>query len=657
MKKSNLYEIPIDSLMINIIVYEWDGDNFIIIDLNTSAQKTEDLKKELVVGKSLYKIFPSVKKFGLYDVLKRVYKTGTKEILNTRLYEDKRIKGWRKNEVIKLKNGNIMAIYQDFTKEEELKEMLDRVNNFIDSSQTIVFIWHTGEGWPVEYVSNNITDFGYSKDDFLSLKLKYKDIIHKDDLQNVINEVKEYTKNKNDKFIQVYRIITADGSIRWVDDRTTIERDSDGNVINYLGTIIDITEQKEIEDKLKESEEQFRAIAENSLMGIFIYQDTFVYVNPAITEMIGYSAEELYKIKPWEIAEEKIKTVFKSNIKRRLSGEKYPKAYNDIKIIAKNGKPRIARLMTETIKYKGKFAGLGTTVDITDIKNTQYKLKMLAQAIEQTDEMMLITDKNGIITYVNDAYIINSGYKHNELIGKTPRVVKSDMQDDKFYKKLWDTISSGCTYTNILINRRKNKELYHEEITITPIFDEDKDIISYVATAKDISLRVEMEEELNKRANIDSLTGIYNRYRGNEIIDIQLDKYHRYNTNFAILMFDIDYFKNINDTFGHDIGDLVLKKLTKLIFIHMRKSDSLIRWGGEEFIIVSEHLNENKAINLAQKLREIVVSYDFEIDSNLTLSFGVTVTKADDTKKSLLKRVDDALYQAKDSGRNCVKYI
>jgi len=657
MKKSNLYEIPIDSLMINIIVYEWDGDNFIIIDLNTSAQKTEDLKKELVVGKSLYKIFPSVKKFGLYDVLKRVYKTGTKEILNTRLYEDKRIKGWRKNEVIKLKNGNIMAIYQDFTKEEELKEMLDRVNNFIDSSQTIVFIWHTGEGWPVEYVSNNITDFGYSKDDFLSLKLKYKDIIHKDDLQNVINEVKEYTKNKNDKFIQVYRIITADGSIRWVDDRTTIERDSDGNVINYLGTIIDITEQKEIEDKLKESEEQFRAIAENSLMGIFIYQDTFVYVNPAITEMIGYSAEELYKIKPWEIAEEKIKTVFKSNIKRRLSGEKYPKAYNDIKIIAKNGKPRIARLMTETIKYKGKFAGLGTTVDITDIKNTQYKLKMLAQAIEQTDEMMLITDKNGIITYVNDAYIINSGYKHNELIGKTPRVVKSDMQDDKFYKELWNTISSGCTYTNILINRRKNKELYHEEITITPIFDEDKDIISYVATAKDISLRVEMEEELNKRANIDSLTGIYNRYRGNEIIDIQLDKYHRYNTNFAILMFDIDYFKNINDTFGHDIGDLVLKKLTKLIFIHMRKSDSLIRWGGEEFIIVSEHLNENKAINLAQKLREIVVSYDFEIDSNLTLSFGVTVTKADDTKKSLLKRVDDALYQAKDSGRNCVKYI
>ncbi len=89
----------------------------------------------------------------------------------------------------------------------------------------------------------------------------------------------------------------------------------------------------------------------------------------------------------------------------------------------------------------------------------------------------------------------------------------------------------------------------------------------------------------------------------------------------------------------------------------MRKSDSLIRWGGEEFIIVSEHLNENKAINLAQKLRKMIASYEFEIDSDLTVSFGVTVIKPDDTKKNLLKRVDDALYQAKDSGRNCVKFL
>ncbi|MCD4667436.1 MAG: PAS domain S-box protein [Sulfurimonas sp.] len=657
MKSSSLYEVPIDSLIINIAIYKWDSNDFIIVDLNISAQKTENVNKEVIIGKYLCNIFPDVKKSCLYNALKRVHETGNEERFDINLYENNRIKGWRKYEAIKLKNGNIMTIYQDFTKEKELEEILNRVNNFIDNSQTIVFIWSPKSSWPVEYVSNNISDFGYSKDDFLSLKFTYKDIIHKDDLQNVINEVKEYTKNKNDKFIQVYRIITADGSIRWVDDRTTIERDSDGNVINYLGTIIDITEQKEIEDKLKESEEQFRAIAENSLMGIFIYQDTFVYVNPAITEMIGYSADELYKIKPWKLTEEKTQASFKSIINRRLSGEKFPKAWNDIKFIAKDGKPKHARLMTETIKYKGRFAGLGTIVDITDIKNTEYKLKMLAQAIEQTDEMMLITDKDGIITYVNDAYIINSGYKHSELIGNTPRVVKSDMQDDKFYKKLWRTISSGSTYTNILINRRKNKELYHEEITITPVFDEDKNIISYVATAKDISLRVEMEEELNKRANIDSLTGIYNRYRGNEIIDIQLDKYHRYNTNFAILMFDIDYFKNINDTFGHDVGDLVLKKLTKLISMHMRKSDSLIRWGGEEFIIVSEHLNENKAINLAQKLRKMIASYEFEIDSDLTVSFGATVTKPNDTKKNLLKRVDDALYQAKDSGRNCVKFL
>jgi len=531
MSKSRIYPIPIDSLPINAIVYRWVENDFIIVDLNDKAAKTDHLNKRDTIGKYLCTIFPAVKSFGLFDVLKRVNETGVNELFNTHLYVDKRINGWRRNEIIKLQNGDVMALYEDQTHEIQM--------------------------------------------------------------------------------------------------------------------------QKE----LKESEELFHTIAENSLMGIFIYQDNYKYVNPAISEMIGYSAEELYKMSPVDLVEDNMKAEFKKTIKRRLKGERFPKKYNDIHFITKSGESKLARLMVETIEYKDGYAGLGTIVNITDMKKISNKLKMLAQAIEQTDDMVMITDKEGIITYVNDAYVIQSGYRHNELIGKTPRVVKSDMHNKEFYENIWSTISSYETFCGTIINKKKNGELYHIEATITPIVNNKNEITSYVATAKDITAKMKMKEELSKRANIDSLTGAYNRYRGNEIIDSVFDKFHRYNNAFAILMLDIDYFKNINDTYGHDVGDMVLVRLSELISMHMRKSDYLIRWGGEEFIIISEHLDEKKAQKFAKKLKLIVETYEFDQDIKLTISIGVSIVKENDSKQTILKRVDDALYEAKDAGRNCVKFI
>lgn len=658
MNLSGVYELPIDSLSVNVIIYEWDKDDFIIIDLNKKALKTEKILKQDVVGKHLGKIYPTIHSLGLFEILKNVYDTGRSEIFNNNLYTDSISSGWRKNEIIKLGNGNILVMYQDISKEKRLEKIVKRVNSFIDDSQTIVFFWKADENWTVEYVSCNITDFGYSREDFLSGRVHYNDIIHSDDIEKVTSEVKYNVDKKIDKFKQIYRIICADGSIRWIDDRTVVQRDENSNPTNYLGTITDITESIETQLKLKASEELFHAISENSLMGIFIYQDTYKYVNPAIVDMIGYSADELYEMSPLAFISEELKPELQKNIDKRLNGEKFPKTYTDIDFLTKDGKIKIARLMVETITYKDSFAGLGTIIDITDMKLISSKLQMLAQAVEQTDDMVMITDKEGVITFVNDAYIMHSGYKHNELIGKTPRVVKSTMHEKEFYEVMWESIVSGECFSGIIVNSKKSGELYHIEATITPIYNTKNEIISYVATAKDITSRIQMENELNRRANLDSLTGIFNRYRGNEIIDTEIEKLQRYDTGFAILMLDIDHFKNVNDTYGHDIGDEVLIQLTKLITVHMRKSDHFIRWGGEEFIIISEHLNEEKATQFAQKLRKTIASYEFDlsVELDVTVSFGVSVVTKDDDKKSLLKRVDEALYEAKDNGRNCVVF-
>jgi len=653
-----------------------------------------------------------------------------------------------------------------------------RLTQLLETSETIVFYWNAEDNWPVEYVSNNIQKFGYSQEQFLSADIQYMDIIHPDDKIKVAQEVTEHTSNHIDRFSQVYRILTADGQIRWIDDRTVIERDRKGIPTNYLGTIIDITEHKAVENKLQslglivdnsineiyifdakslkftyinnsakknigysleemkqitpvdikpeynkftfndflkpllenqkefliletiyqrkdfstynaeiriqkmsfdgknqvvvvaqdiserkkaleqieENEEKFRKISENALMGIFIYQEKYVYANDAFSNMTEYSLPEIYNLHPWDVIAEDFQEQVKQMVERRLNGEKFPKAYSDINILTKSGQVKIVRASTQTIKYKDAYAGVGTLIDITDIVKTKQELKLLAQAIGQMNELVRITDKEGVLTYINEAVVAHSGYKEIELIGKDISIFRSGKHDKLFYQDLWATISSAQVYKNTIINKKKDNNLYYEETTITPILDDEGNISNYVSTSQDITERVVMEEKMKTLATRDSLTGIYNRYRTNEEIDSEIIRIKRNPSLFALLMFDIDHFKLVNDTYGHDVGDYVLQELSKAILNNIRESDKFGRWGGEEFMLILPETNKEEAMKLAEKLRNTIASCIFKDVSKVTVSVGVTTCNAEDTKEELIKRVDNALYKAKEDGRNRIQF-
>ena len=231
---------------------------------------------------------------------------------------------------------------------------------------------------------------------------------------------------------------------------------------------------------------------------------------------------------------------------------------------------------------------------------------------------------------------------------------KSGYHDRPFYKNLWQTILSGKSYHGVFTNMKKDRQLYYEEEIITPMMDDEHDIQHFVATSQDITERFHMEEQLHKLATIDSLTGIYNRHKTNVEIDIEIGRSKRYNDTFALVMFDIDEFKVVNDTYGHEVGDHVLRELSALISSHIRESDRFGRWGGEEFMLILPKLTKKEAILATQKLRKIVEKHRFIEVPKITISVGVTVFKPNDTKQKLLKRVDDALYKAKEEGRNRV---
>jgi diguanylate cyclase (GGDEF)-like protein len=178
----------------------------------------------------------------------------------------------------------------------------------------------------------------------------------------------------------------------------------------------------------------------------------------------------------------------------------------------------------------------------------------------------------------------------------------------------------------------------------------------YAVERKKLELQLKQaNEKLGRLAATDPLTGIYNRLKFNAELDLEMDRARRYQVPLCLIMFDLDYFKRINDTHGHQAGDQVLKKIADLVSANIRSTDSFGRWGGEEFMVLVTHKNLEAAAYIAEKLRELVAAFAFGGDLHVTSSFGVTQLRPDDTLEVFTNRADEALYRAKQQGRNRVE--
>jgi diguanylate cyclase (GGDEF)-like protein/PAS domain S-box-containing protein len=164
-------------------------------------------------------------------------------------------------------------------------------------------------------------------------------------------------------------------------------------------------------------------------------------------------------------------------------------------------------------------------------------------------------------------------------------------------------------------------------------------------------------KDMEELAVTDKLTKLYNRHRIDEALDIEITKSERYGTHFGVLILDIDNFKMVNDNYGHYAGDVVLKEFADILSRYVRESDTLGRWGGEEFVIIVPDSNKDSILHFAQRLREIIQEYKFDVVGNITASIGTTLYINNDTPESLISRADSALYQSKNSGRNCVNFM
>jgi diguanylate cyclase (GGDEF)-like protein/PAS domain S-box-containing protein len=298
-------------------------------------------------------------------------------------------------------------------------------------------------------------------------------------------------------------------------------------------------------------------------------------------------------------------------------------------------------------------------------KVVDQELRIAATAFE-TQEGIVITDRDQHILRVNCAFTRLTGYSAMEALGKTPAILKSGRQDAAFYQAMWETLNRDKYWQGELWNRRKNGEIYPEWLTITAVLDGDGRVTNYVGVFSDITLRKEADEKIHQLAFYDPLTGLPNRRLLHDRLQQAMTSSVRSQCKGALLFLDLDNFKVLNDTRGHDIGDLLLIEVAKCLRDCVRSGDTVARIGGDEFIIMLENLSEDtqQAAAAAQDVGEKVlkaINHSFSlqgVDYHCSSSIGINLFHGNDTgMDDLLRHADTAMYQAKASGRNTLRFF
>jgi diguanylate cyclase (GGDEF)-like protein/PAS domain S-box-containing protein len=303
---------------------------------------------------------------------------------------------------------------------------------------------------------------------------------------------------------------------------------------------------------------------------------------------------------------------------------------------------------------------VGVARNVTRERLAQDAILKLSSAIEQTADSVVITNLEGTIEYVNPAFERNTGFRREEAVGQTPRIVKSGEHDAAFYKRLWGTILRGDVFRDVLVNRRKDGSLYYEEKTITPLKNTKGEITHFVSTGKDVTERMEAQQRLDRLAYYDTLTGLPNRNLFRDRLRHALERAQRSTRPVAVLVLDLDNFKTINDSLGHEVGDQLLKAVAERLRESVRGEDTVARLGGDEFVLVLEGVGPAQDVaGAAQKLLDALAP-PFELDGHEVFagaSIGIAMSPSDGGDADiLLKNADTAMYRAKERGRNIYQF-
>lgn len=437
----------------------------------------------------------------------------------------------------------------------------------------------------------------------------------------------------------------------------------EGKIIGAVTTFVDISERLIARTQLIESEKRFRTMFDQaplpyqSLDGNGIILD----INQAWLDHFGYKRDEVIGHSYQEfITESSLSTLYKNFPNLVAHG-----TVNNVEfdIVCKDSSIRHIELEGRTsLDSHGKF--LHTHCILSDItEKTRYvnDLKLSARIIQSAAEGIMITDSERIILSVNPAFTRLTGFKAEEVIGKKPSILKSGRHDSLFYEEMNLTLSRGETWQGEIWNKKKSGEMYAEFLSINPVMDDDGSLLHYVGIFADITEQKMSEDKLHYLAHHDVLTTLPNRSVLVENVNHAIAMAQRENRHAALLMLDLDRFKDVNDNYGHSSGDELLKTVAIEMQNRLRSTDMIARLGGDEFAVLLRNLsNPQDAAEVAHDLIDIL-NRSYLLESGVEVFVGVSIGIAVAPEhgvdsETLMQHADIAMYNTKTHSKGSFQF-
>lgn len=487
---------------------------------------------------------------------------------------------------------------------------------------------------------------GYSDDEIRTLNVTDWDVnFSKETVLEIINSLKEKSALIETKHRR------KDGSI-YDASMTAVKIHILDNDYIYL-SVRDITKQKLQEEeltKLLKEQEAFLSLQTASLFRI--NNRKFDSVSDFFTIQLGYTREE--------ILGQDSHILYKDEEKYRSNGQIIYNALSvgkpcEVEYIAKRKDGSLLNLLVGFTPIEGyPSEAIGVAVDISKQKMTELKL---TKAFMENDHLLNIIDyyvsftkvgMDGIIKNISTNFCKQLGCLKEDVVGKNCNILKSGGTANSLYQKIWEAVESEKELMYEIKNRNFENGTNWYRVSISPDYDEFNKLSGYIAFYENI------DDQMMFKSNseTDKLTNLPNRGKIDDVLDKELLRANRYKQPFSVILIDIDHFKEVNDQFGHQTGDLILQEFARIVVKNIRITDFVGRWGGEEFLVICPNTNEKGAFSLAETLRKTIESNTFSLIQHKTASLGVAEYHEGSTLENLFKKADDALYAAKNTGRN-----
>ncbi len=450
-------------------------------------------------------------------------------------------------------------------------------------------------------------------------------------------------------------------AMRYIGDDTILDRsiypvhDPTGKIIACAVIASDVTEREKQIERLMRFEQIMSTSTD--LVAFFDYNHVFLAANSVYSSYFGVDPEDIIG----QHAEEIVGTErYQGYLKYQdtIFNKKKSLIFKAWAVYPKMGKRHMETTFDPYFEDDGTVSGfVSRSKDITEQTEQEAKLRLSAKVFESTSEGIIITDKNGIIVVVNAAFSEITGYSENEVLGCNPNILQSGRHKNNFYQDMWHSLDKTGQWRGEIWNKRKNGVIYPEFLTISSIKNDEGETINYVAIFSDITPIKQAVERLEYQAHHHPLTGLPNRLLLHARLEHSIQYAKREKEQGAVLFLDLDNFKKINDSLGHNAGDTVLKEVALRLQKHSREVDTVSHLSGDEFVIVLQgirtiHDATSRAQQILDSLQQPFTVDEYELYVSGSIGIVGFSGESEDIE-GLLKNADSAMYKAKEGGKNC----